>query len=128
MKYGVIKISSALAILSLSLISANVYADVTAPAATQTVGEAFLIQNKAKKGVVTLPSGLEYKVIKEGSGAKPTASDTVTVNYRGTLVDGTEFDSSYKRGLKIDFVVKPYPRNGLSLSSICTPHFVKSSS
>jgi len=61
-------------------------------------GEAFLEENKKKEGVVTLPSGLQYKVIKEGEGEKPTASDTVTVNYRGTLIDGTEFDSSYKRG------------------------------
>lgn len=48
--------------------------------------------------MVTLPSGLQYKVIKEGEGEKPTANDTVTINYRGTLIDGTEFDSSYKRG------------------------------
>ena len=61
-------------------------------------GEAFLTANKAKEGVKTLPSGLQYKVIKEGSGAQPKLTDEVTVNYRGTLVDGKEFDSSYKRG------------------------------
>jgi FKBP-type peptidyl-prolyl cis-trans isomerase FklB len=61
-------------------------------------GEAFLAANKSKPGVVALPSGLQYKVIKEGTGPKPAASDTVVCNYRGTLINGTEFDSSYKRG------------------------------
>jgi FKBP-type peptidyl-prolyl cis-trans isomerase FklB len=61
-------------------------------------GEAFLAANKIKEGVVTLPSGLQYKIIKEGTGPKPTAEDTVLCHYRGTLVDNTEFDSSYKRG------------------------------
>lgn len=60
-------------------------------------GEKFLEENKKKDGVVTLPSGLQYKVITAGKGEKPKASDTVETNYRGTLVDGTEFDSSYKR-------------------------------
>ncbi|KAF0145710.1 MAG: FKBP-type peptidyl-prolyl cis-trans isomerase FklB [Nitrospirae bacterium] len=68
-------------------------------------GEAFLAGNKKKEGVVALPSGLQYKVIKEGEGKTPKATDTVTVNYRGTLVDGTEFDSSYKRGQAADFQV-----------------------
>jgi FKBP-type peptidyl-prolyl cis-trans isomerase FklB len=61
-------------------------------------GEAFLATNKAKEGVITLPSGLEYKILQEGTGPKPAASDMVTVNYRGTLLNGTEFDSSYNRG------------------------------
>jgi FKBP-type peptidyl-prolyl cis-trans isomerase FklB len=61
-------------------------------------GDAFLAANKAKEGVVTLPSGLEYKILTEGTGPKPTQNDTVTCNYRGTLLNGTEFDSSYKRG------------------------------
>jgi len=61
-------------------------------------GEAFLAANKTKEGVVALPSGLQYKVEKEGNGPKPTAADSVTCNYRGTLIDGKEFDSSYKRG------------------------------
>ncbi len=60
-------------------------------------GEAFLAANKSKEGVKTTESGLQYKILKEGSGAKPSATQTVTVNYRGTLIDGTEFDSSYKR-------------------------------
>ncbi|HTX99530.1 MAG TPA: FKBP-type peptidyl-prolyl cis-trans isomerase [Bacteroidota bacterium] len=61
-------------------------------------GDAFLAQNKTQPGVVTLPDGLQYKVIKEGTGQKPKANQTVTVNYRGTLLNGEEFDNSYKRG------------------------------
>jgi FKBP-type peptidyl-prolyl cis-trans isomerase FklB len=68
-------------------------------------GQQFLAANKTKEGVVTLPSGLQYKVLKEGTGPKPTASDTVVTNYRGTLIDGTEFDSSYKRGEPATFPV-----------------------
>ncbi|HZD96443.1 MAG TPA: FKBP-type peptidyl-prolyl cis-trans isomerase [Candidatus Sulfotelmatobacter sp.] len=68
-------------------------------------GDAFLAANKAKPGVITLPSGLQYKVIKEGTGAKPTASDSVVCNYRGTLINGKEFDSSYKRGEPATFPV-----------------------
>jgi FKBP-type peptidyl-prolyl cis-trans isomerase len=64
-------------------------------------GEAFLAENKTKDGVVTLPSGLQYKILKEGTGPKPTATDTVVCNYKGTLLDNTEFDSSYKRGLEV---------------------------
>ena len=61
-------------------------------------GIAFLAENKGKEGVVALPSGLQYKILKAGDGKTPTASDTVECNYRGTLLDGTEFDSSYSRG------------------------------
>jgi FKBP-type peptidyl-prolyl cis-trans isomerase FklB len=61
-------------------------------------GDAFLAANKTKPGVVALPSGLQYKVLTQGTGPKPTASDTVTCNYRGTLINGTEFDSSAKHG------------------------------
>ena len=68
-------------------------------------GEAFLAANKAKQGVVTLPSGLQYKILQAGTGLKPTASDSVTVHYRGTLINGTEFDSSYKRGQPATFRV-----------------------
>jgi len=68
-------------------------------------GEAFLAANKKKKGVKTLPSGLQYKVITEGKGKMPKATDTVTVNYKGTLIDGTEFDSSYKRNEPATFPV-----------------------
>jgi FKBP-type peptidyl-prolyl cis-trans isomerase FklB len=68
-------------------------------------GDVFLAENKKKEGVTTLPSGLQYKVIKPGSGKKPKATDTVTVHYRGTLIDGTEFDSSYRRGQPVSFPV-----------------------
>ncbi len=68
-------------------------------------GEEFLAANKAKSGVTTLPDGLQYRILKEGSGPKPTANDTVTVNYRGTLITGKEFDSSYKRGEPATFPV-----------------------
>jgi len=68
-------------------------------------GDAFLAANKAKPGVVALPSGLQYKVLKEGTGPKPTAADTVVCNYRGTLTDGKEFDSSYKHGEPAKFPV-----------------------
>jgi FKBP-type peptidyl-prolyl cis-trans isomerase FklB len=68
-------------------------------------GDAFLASNKAQDGVVTLPSGLQYKILKEGTGPKPAATDSVVCNYRGTLLDGTEFDSSYKRGQPATFQV-----------------------
>jgi FKBP-type peptidyl-prolyl cis-trans isomerase FklB len=68
-------------------------------------GEAFLAANKKKEGVVTLPSGLQYKILKSGNGAKPTKEQTVKCHYRGTLIDGTEFDSSYKRGEPAEFPV-----------------------
>jgi FKBP-type peptidyl-prolyl cis-trans isomerase FklB len=67
--------------------------------------ETFLAENKKKPGIVTLPSGLQYKVIKEGTGKAPKATDTVVVHYRGKLLDGTEFDSSYKRGEPATFPV-----------------------
>ena len=73
--------------------------------ANKKAGDAFLTQNKTKEGVVVLPSGLQYKVIAPGSGPTPRASDTVKVHYRGLLVDGTEFDSSYKRGKPATFRV-----------------------
>lgn len=68
-------------------------------------GDAFLAANKKKEGVKTTASGLQYKVIKEGTGKKPAATNTVTVHYRGTLIDGTEFDSSYKRNEPATFPV-----------------------
>lgn len=71
-------------------------------------GTKFLEENKKKEGVKTTASGLQYKSLKEGSGAQPKASDTVTVNYKGTLIDGTEFDSSYKRNEPATF-----PLNGV---------------
>ncbi len=68
-------------------------------------GKAFLADNGKKAGVKTLPSGLQYKVITEGKGDSPKATDTVSTNYKGTLLDGTEFDSSYKRGQPAKFPV-----------------------
>jgi FKBP-type peptidyl-prolyl cis-trans isomerase FklB len=69
-------------------------------------GEAFLAANKEKKGVVTLTNGLQYKIITEGAGETPKANDTVVVNYRGTLIDGTEFDNSAKRNEPATFPVR----------------------
>jgi len=69
-------------------------------------GEDFLAQNKTKEGVVTLASGLQYKILKAGDGKKPALEDTVVCHYRGTLIDGTEFDSSYKRGQPTSFPLK----------------------
>ena len=69
----------------------------------QAAGKAFLEANKKKAGVVTLPSGLQYQVIRAGKGKQPGPKDVVTVNYRGTLIDGTEFDSSYRRNQPATF-------------------------
>ncbi len=73
--------------------------------ANRQEGTAFLAANKSKEGVVTLPDGLQYKILTPGTGPKPTASDSVVCNYRGTLINGTEFDSSYKRGQPATFTV-----------------------
>jgi FKBP-type peptidyl-prolyl cis-trans isomerase FklB len=74
--------------------------------AAQKEGEAFLAANKTRENVVTLPSGLQYKVLKAGTGEKPTLEDTVVCNYKGTLVNGTEFDASEKHGGPVTFPVK----------------------
>ncbi len=71
-------------------------------------GEKFLKENKQKEGVITLPSGLQYQVLKEGDGKKPKATDNVRCHYEGTLIDGTVFDSSYERNQPADF-----PLNGV---------------
>lgn len=76
-----------------------------AAAKGQKEGDAYLAANKAKPGVVTTKSGLQYKVVKEGKGASPKPTDNVTVHYRGTLIGGKEFDSSYKRGKPATFPV-----------------------
>jgi len=104
-----------IAVVSLGLLCSTVYAAESnlATTPTQTIavdknkaaGEAFLMKNKKNKGVVTLPSGLQYKIIKKGTGPKPSADDEVTVNYVGTLINGTEFDSS-KPHQPITFGVK----------------------
>ena len=72
----------------------------------QKEGESFLAENKTKEGVVTLPSGLQYKILKPGTGEKPTLEDTVVCNYKGTLINGTEFDASEKHGGPASFPVK----------------------
>jgi FKBP-type peptidyl-prolyl cis-trans isomerase FklB len=69
----------------------------------KAAGEKFLEENKTKEGVQTTESGLQYKIIKAGKGAIPTENSTVKVNYKGTLIDGTEFDSSYKRNAPATF-------------------------
>jgi len=76
-----------------------------AGAGNRKIGEDFLAANKSKEGVVTLPSGMQYKILKEGTGPKPAATDTVSCNYKGTLINGKEFDSSYKRGEAASFPV-----------------------
>jgi FKBP-type peptidyl-prolyl cis-trans isomerase FklB len=85
------------------------------------IGEAFLAENKSKPGIVALPSGLQYRVIKEGTGRKPKATDEVTVHYKGTLLDGQKFDSSYDRGEPATFqlgrVIKGWVE-GLQLMSV----------
>ncbi len=73
--------------------------------ANKKEGDAFLATNKTKEGVVALPSGLQYKILKAGTGPKPTTADTVECNYKGTLLNGKEFDSSYKRGQPATFPV-----------------------
>jgi FKBP-type peptidyl-prolyl cis-trans isomerase FklB len=74
--------------------------------AAQKEGEAFLAANKTKEGVMTLPSGLQYKILKAGTGEKPTPDDSVVCNYKGTLINGTEFDASEKHGGPATFPVK----------------------
>jgi len=76
---------------------------IEAAAGNKKIGEVFLAENKTKDGVVTLPSGLQYKVLTAGTGPKPAATDTVSCNYRGTFIDGKEFDSS--KGTPISFGV-----------------------
>ena len=118
MKFGII---TAL-MLSLGIVSINTYADpisstnetkeMQIESKNQRLGAAFLETNKKKPGVVTLPDGLQYLVITEGKGAKPTKDDTVTVHYIGTLISGKEFDSSYKRGEPATFPVTGVFRAG----------------
>ncbi|MGY3264753.1 FKBP-type peptidyl-prolyl cis-trans isomerase [Lysobacter sp. HA35] len=74
-------------------------------ATNKQAGEKFLAENKTKKGVFTTPSGLQYMVLRQGSGARPKPTDRVRVNYHGTLLDGTVFDSSYDRGEPVEFML-----------------------
>jgi len=85
---------------------AKMVAEMQALAAkNKAAGEAFLAENAKKEGVVVTDSGLQYKIIEEGEGPSPGPSDMATVNYRGTLIDGTQFDSSYDRGQPATFPV-----------------------
>jgi len=77
----------------------------TSGAANAAAGEKFLLENRSKEGVIVTESGLQYKVVKMGDGPKPTATDKVTVHYKGTLLNGEEFDSSYARGEPVNFVL-----------------------
>lgn len=109
----------AISVLGLGLFCANAYALDGKPmqpsgsgasmhsqgVQNKLAGEAFLNANKSKKGVVTLPSGLQYKVITKGTGPQPAENDVVTVDYAGTFINGAEFDSSYKRGKPAIFQV-----------------------
>ncbi|WP_133499908.1 FKBP-type peptidyl-prolyl cis-trans isomerase [Cognatilysobacter terrigena] len=84
-------------------------------------GEKFLIENKTKKGVFTTPSGLQYMVLRQGSGARPKTTDRVRVNYEGKLLDGTVFDSSYKNGQPVEFMLNqviPGWTEGLSMMPV----------
>ncbi|MGB6977424.1 MAG: FKBP-type peptidyl-prolyl cis-trans isomerase [Gammaproteobacteria bacterium] len=107
-------------ILGFGILCANIYAadNPSTPPTTESQAQmqapptrnmtsdvTFLMVNKNKPGVVTLPDGLQYKVITQGNGTQPTDRDMVTVNYAGRLIDGTEFDSSYKRGQPATFPV-----------------------
>lgn len=102
--------SQAWAELRRQIIEAQLAEEKKMAATRLTAGRAFLAGNKKKAGVVTLPDGLQYRVVKAGTGRKPSPDDTVTVNYRGTLIDGTEFDSSYRRNepatFRLDSVIK----------------------
>ena len=78
-------------------------ANATTPEENKAAGMAFLAENAKKPNIVTTASGLQYEVLTKGTGASPSASDSVTVHYRGTTIDGTEFDSSYSRGAPATF-------------------------
>jgi FKBP-type peptidyl-prolyl cis-trans isomerase FklB len=97
---------AAISQLQLARVAKQTAALQASGAKNKTEGDAFMAANKAKEGVVTLPSGLQYKVITNGTGPKPTLEQTVVCQYRGALIDGKEFDSSYKRGQPASFPVK----------------------
>jgi FKBP-type peptidyl-prolyl cis-trans isomerase FklB len=96
---------TAISALQMEMVQKNLADLKAAGEKNKAEGDAFLATNKSKEGVVTLPSGLQYKVITAGRGPKPTLEQTVVCQYRGTLIDGQEFDSSYKRGQPTSFPV-----------------------
>ena len=91
--------------LQMAMVSKQAAVAKAAGEKNKAEGDAFLAANKAKPGVVTLPSGLQYKILTAGTGKTPTATDTVVCHYRGALINGKEFDSSYKRGEPAAFLV-----------------------
>jgi FKBP-type peptidyl-prolyl cis-trans isomerase len=109
LKYNPLRILWAASIV-LTLNTSTIMAQDASPNASSNLakGQTFLKENATKPGVLTTPSGLQYKVITEGHGKSPAATDTVLVHYRGTTIDGAEFDSSYKRNEPISF-----PLNGV---------------
>ncbi len=94
-----------IAILTAFLIGFTMFsiANATSPAENKAAGEAFLAENGKKDNIVTTASGLQYEIIEPGEGASPSASDSVTVHYKGTTIDGNVFDSSYDRGAPATF-------------------------
>jgi FKBP-type peptidyl-prolyl cis-trans isomerase FklB len=92
--------------LQMTMVQKNIAEAKVVSEKNKAEGAKFLAANKSKEGVVTLPSGLQYKIITAGTGPKPTIEQTVVCHYRGTLIDGTEFDSSHKRGQPATFPVK----------------------
>jgi FKBP-type peptidyl-prolyl cis-trans isomerase len=98
-------IQTALQAFSQSIMEAQQAEQSAAGEKNKSEGEAYLASNGAKEGVVTTESGLQYEVLREGDGPRPTADDRVSVNYKGTLIDGTQFDSSYDRGEPAEFSV-----------------------
>lgn len=100
------EVRTVIAALQAELIQKQVQAAKTVAEENKKAGEAFLAENKKKEGVVSLPSGLQYKILKAGNGRKPTEADTVLCHFRGTLINGTEFDSSYKRNQPLTVPVK----------------------
>lgn len=99
------QIKETLAAFSKELTEKQATANKEAAIKNAAAGEKFLAENKKKEGVKTTPSGLQYKVLKEGTGPSPKSTDAITAHYRGTLIDGTEFDSSYKRNEPATFPV-----------------------
>jgi FKBP-type peptidyl-prolyl cis-trans isomerase len=91
-------IQTALQAFSQSIMEAQQAEQAAAGEKNKAEGEAFMAENGAKEGVITTESGLQYEVLREGDGPRPTADDQVKINYKGTLIDGTQFDSSYDRG------------------------------
>jgi len=97
---------AAISQLQLARVAKQTAALQASGAKNKTEGDAFMAANKSKEGVVTLASGVQYKVLSPGTGKQPTLEDTVVCQYRGTLIDGKEFDSSHKRGQPATFPVK----------------------